>query len=126
MTTTLDPASTARHRSRHRRRRSTVLIAAVLAAVGATCGSALSAKAADHVASGETVTLELSYVNDPIGAAVIEAFEAAHPNIDIEASIVPFSDYVSTIRLTMASDSAPDIAQYNAGAMRTLIPAGHL
>jgi raffinose/stachyose/melibiose transport system substrate-binding protein len=57
---------------------------------------------------------------------VIEAFEAAHPNIDIEASIVPFSDYVSTIRLTMASDSAPDIAQYNAGAMRTLIPEGHL
>jgi ABC-type glycerol-3-phosphate transport system substrate-binding protein len=77
-------------------------------------------------AGGEPVTLKLSYVNDPIGADVIAAFEAAHPNIDIDASIVPFSDYVASITLTMASDDAPDIAQYNAGAMRTLIPAGEL
>jgi len=77
-------------------------------------------------ADDEQVTLRLSYVNDPIGADTIAAFEAAHPNIDIEATIVPFSDYVNTITLNMASDSAPDIAQYNAGAMRTLIPAGEL
>ena len=86
----------------------------------------MSAETTDGEGSGEKVTLTLSYVNDPIGADLIAAFEAAHPNIDIDASIIPFSDYVSTIRLTMASDSAPDIAQYNAGAMRTLIPAGEL
>jgi raffinose/stachyose/melibiose transport system substrate-binding protein len=80
----------------------------------------------DPPAEGEQVTLTLSYVNDPIGADVIAAFEEAHPNIDIDATIVPFSDYVNTIRLTMASDTAPDIAQYNGGAMRTLIAADHL
>jgi ABC-type glycerol-3-phosphate transport system substrate-binding protein len=127
MTFTLDPWRSSRNGVASGRRRRVRRAAASIAALTvAASGSALTAQAANHVASEETVTLELSYVNDPIGAAVIEAFEAAHPNIDIDASIVPFSDYVSTIRLTMASDSAPDVAQYNAGAMRTLIPAGHL
>jgi ABC-type glycerol-3-phosphate transport system substrate-binding protein len=128
MASALASSNILRDRVAGRRRRgfarTTSIVAAV--AVAATSGAGLTAAASNRVASEEAVTLELSYVNDPIGAAVIEAFEAANPNIDIDASIVPFSDYVSTIRLTMASDSAPDIAQYNAGAMRTLIPAGHL
>jgi ABC-type glycerol-3-phosphate transport system substrate-binding protein len=86
----------------------------------------VGSEAAEQPDDGEQITLTLSYVNDPIGADTIAAFEATHPNIDIEATIVPFSDYVNTITLNMASDSAPDIAQYNAGAMRTLIPAGEL
>lgn len=103
-------------------RRTAAAIAVVVTAVAATSLTA----GAERPASAEPVTLELTYVNDPIGAALIEAFEAAHPEIDIDATIVPFGDYVSTIRLTMTSDDAPDIAQYNAGAMRTLIPSGHL
>ena len=113
------------HEADRHRRRAVRGTAAVALATVALSTSAFSVGAASPQ-SGETVTLQLSYVNDPISTAVIEAFEAAHPNIDIEASIIPFGDYVSTIRLTMSSDSAPDIAQYNAGAMRTLIPEGYL
>lgn len=74
----------------------------------------------------DPVTLDLTYVNDPISTELIAAFEDEYPDITIDATLVPFSDYVRTIRLTMASDTAPDIVQYNGGAMRTLIPAGHL
>ena len=96
------------------------------ATTGADDTATASATTDDGGDAQGPLTLTLSYVNDPIGADLIAAFEAEHPDIDIDASIVPFSDYVSTIRLTMASDTAPDIAQYNAGAMRTLIPAGEL
>ncbi|HWL45163.1 MAG TPA: extracellular solute-binding protein [Ilumatobacter sp.] len=132
-----------------RRRRRAVAAVAALGLVVAACGSddddsdtgastdppaadtgspgtAAPGGDGDDNDDGEQVTLRVSYVNDPIGADTIAAFESAYPNIDIEATLVPFSDYVNTITLNMASDSAPDIAQYNAGAMRTLIPAGEL
>lgn len=104
------------------------MLALVLAACaddsdGVTDADDANADAAD---TGDQVTLSLTYVNDPISSELIAAFEEAHPNISIEATMVPFGDYVRTIRLDMAEDSAPDIAQYNAGAMRTLIPSGHL
>ena len=90
-------------------------------------GEADDADAGEGDASaGDQVTLRLTYVNDPISTELIEAFEAEHPDIAIDATLVPFADYVRTIRLDMAADTAPDIAQYNGGAMRTLIPAGHL
>lgn len=106
-----------------------VALLAMLAVVLAACaddsdgGGDADGDAAD---TGDQVTLSLTYVNDPIATELIAAFEAEHPDISIDATMVPFSDYVRTIRLDMAEDSAPDIAQYNAGAMRTLIPAGHL
>ena len=127
MTSTMQRSSCAGGHGAHRRRRRAVrgTAAAIALAAVAVSASTFTAGAANPE-SADSVTLELSYVNDPISTAVIEAFEAAHPNIDIEASLIPFSDYVSTIRLTMSSDSAPDIAQYNAGAMRTLIPEGYL
>jgi raffinose/stachyose/melibiose transport system substrate-binding protein len=55
---------------------------------------------------------------------LIEAFEAKHPNITIKGQQTPFSDYVKSIKLSMSSDTPPDIAEYNPGAMRSLVPGG--
>lgn len=72
----------------------------------------------------ENITLKLAYTDDPPSKALISAFEAEHPNITIDAQQTPFSDYVKSIKLSMAADTPPDIAEYNPGAMRSLVPAG--
>ncbi|MCW6004158.1 extracellular solute-binding protein [Micromonospora sp. CPCC 205371] len=72
----------------------------------------------------ENITLKLAYTDDPPSKALISAFEAEHPNIKIDAQQTPFSDYVKSIKLSMAADTPPDIAEYNPGAMRSLVPAG--
>jgi ABC-type glycerol-3-phosphate transport system substrate-binding protein len=74
--------------------------------------------------STEKVTLTLAYVDDPPVKALIEAFEEKHPNITIEGQQTGFSDYVKSVKLAMASDTPPDIAEYNPGAMRSLVPGG--
>nr|WSY48799.1 extracellular solute-binding protein [Streptomyces sp. NBC_00886] len=57
---------------------------------------------------------------------LIAAYEAQHPNVTIKRQYTSFSDYKQNIKLNMSSDKAPDIAQFNAGAMQSLIPAGLL
>jgi raffinose/stachyose/melibiose transport system substrate-binding protein len=74
--------------------------------------------------TSEEITLTLAYTDDPPTTALIEGFEKLHPNITIDAQQTPFSDYVKSIKLVMASDTPPDLAQYNPGAMRSLIPGG--
>jgi ABC-type glycerol-3-phosphate transport system substrate-binding protein len=72
----------------------------------------------------ENVTLTLAYTDDPPVKSLIDAFEDKHPNITIKGQQTPFSDYVKSIKLAMASDEPPDIAEYNPGAMRSLVPGG--
>ncbi|NED96227.1 extracellular solute-binding protein [Phytoactinopolyspora alkaliphila] len=72
----------------------------------------------------EPVTLTLAYTDDPPTQALVDGFTEVHPQVTIETQQTPFSDYVKTIKLAMSSDSPPDIAQYNPGAMNTLVPAG--
>jgi ABC-type glycerol-3-phosphate transport system substrate-binding protein len=74
--------------------------------------------------TSEKVTLTLAYTDDPPVKALIEAFQDKHPNITIKGQQTPFSDYVKSIKLSMASAEPPDIAEYNPGAMRSLVPGG--
>lgn len=74
--------------------------------------------------TAENVTLTLAYTDDPPVKALIDAFEDKHPNITIKGQQTPFSDYVKSIKLAMASNEPPDIAEYNPGAMRSLVPGG--
>ncbi len=74
----------------------------------------------------EDITLRLAFVDGPeMVDQLIAAFEEKHPNVTIEPQFTEFTDYVKSIKLTMTSDTAPDIAQYNV-AMRDLIDSGHL
>lgn len=55
--------------------------------------------------SGEEKTLELAKAQ----------FEADHPNVTVDINLKGFDDHVSTINLTLAGDTAPDVAQGNQG-----------
>ncbi|MBE2997891.1 extracellular solute-binding protein [Nocardiopsis sp. HNM0947] len=74
----------------------------------------------------EPVTLTLAYTDDPPTEALVEGFHEQYPNVTIEPRQTEFTDYVMTIRLSMSSENPPDIAQYNPGAMGSLIPAGQI
>lgn len=114
-----------------RRATSVVLTGAVLTALTGcvtSSGGGAEPQAASSPAStdltDEEVELTVTYADDPPTEDLVEAFEQEHPNISVTTQLVPFSDYIKSIRLTMSSDDAPDIAQYNPGAMHSLIPAG--
>ncbi len=106
-------------------------LAAVAAAVSLVAGCAetggggpAAPKDVSKELTTENVTLTLAYTDDPPVKALIDAFEAKHPNITIEGQQTPFSDYVKSIKLSMSSSTPPDIAEYNPGAMRSLVPGG--
>jgi len=105
-----------------------LVTAAALALTGCTStGSPGDANTPQSVSTNVTdkpVTLTLAYVDDPPTEALVAAFTDKYPNVTIKTQLTPFADYVKSIQRSMASDSAPDIAEYNPGAMRTLIPAG--
>lgn len=76
--------------------------------------------------SDEEVTLDLAFTDGPeMVEALISAFEDKYPQVTVNPQYTEFSSYVKNIKLTMTSDSAPDIAQYNV-AMKDLIGAGHI
>ena len=108
-------------------RKLTAAAAAVLLLAGCaeTGGSGPAApKDVSKELTSEKVTLTLAYTDDPPVKALIEAFQDKHPNITIKGQQTPFSDYVKSIKLSMASEEPPDIAEYNPGAMRSLVPGG--
>nr|WP_188195023.1 extracellular solute-binding protein [Nonomuraea sp. SYSU D8015] len=112
---------------------------AALAALSVTAAVALTACAGAGSSSGgntaqkidvlttiskDPVTLTLAYTNDPPTKALIDGFTKRHPNVTIKPQMTPFNDYIKSIKLAMSGDAAPDIAQYNPGAMNSLVPAG--
>lgn len=94
------------------------------APTGASNGGELDPSQVSTEITDEDVTLTMSYVDDPPVEDLIAGFEKKYPNVTIEATQIPFGDYVKSISRSMASDTPPDIAQYNGGAMQSLIPAG--
>lgn len=116
-----------------RRRAALSTVAAAAAAALALAGCTATGSSGDgQVESSEVsttvpdedVTLELWYVNEPPVEALVDGFEKKHQNITVETTMVPFGDYIKSIKRAMSSDEAPDIAQFTPGAMRSLIPAG--
>lgn len=119
--------------------RTVPLVAAVLAAgvLLAACGgglaprsgggsSASSGPVSTKVPSGK-VTLTLAFTDAPDLVKQLAAmYHAKHPNVTIKTQYTQFNDYVKNIKLTMSSDTAPDIAQFNSGAMQSIISAGLL
>jgi raffinose/stachyose/melibiose transport system substrate-binding protein len=93
-----------------------VLLATGCAPPGASDGPAAAAPTeVSTEAPSEDVTLTLTHFeNGGLGESIdrlIEAYESENPSVTIESRYTTFVDYGRSIRLTMASDSAPDIAQ---------------
>lgn len=103
---------------------SSAVILAGCTPTGSSDGGELDASQVSTEITEEQVTLKMSYVNDPPTEALIAGFEKKYPNVTIDATLIPFGDYIKSINRSMASNSPPDIAQYSGGAMRGLIPAG--
>ncbi|QKW07522.1 extracellular solute-binding protein [Streptomyces sp. NA04227] len=64
----------------------------------------------------ENVTLKLVSTPESGAAlkAIIEKFEAAHPQVDIQYQDTNYDDYNKSLNLSLASDMAPDVALLNA------------
>lgn len=102
------------------------------------CGGALAPGSGDNKANdsagpvsttvpGKDVTLKVAVVDAPdMVKRLASAYHKKHPNVTIKTQYTQFDDYVKNIKLTMSSDTAPDIAQFNSGAMQSIIAAGLL
>ncbi|SDP20208.1 carbohydrate ABC transporter substrate-binding protein, CUT1 family [Nakamurella panacisegetis] len=72
----------------------------------------------------EKVELKLAFTDSPdMTKELIAAFEKKYPQVTITSQYTQFNDYVKSLKLAMSSDSAPDLAQYNA-AFDTFVAAG--
>ncbi|BCL32815.1 extracellular solute-binding protein [Streptomyces aurantiacus] len=121
-------------RVRHRIAATVCAVALVLpltACEALTPGSATAVPGPTSVPSSTAVpdgdvTLRLQFADAPLMVdALIAAFEKEHPHIGVEPQYKTFSDYVQNLKLTMTSDTAPDIAQYAVG-MTDLAADGHI
>ncbi|MGP3974529.1 ABC transporter substrate-binding protein [Streptomyces sp. 8N114] len=108
--------------------RSATALCALLTVLVTACGALTPGSAADPdrprtvpsstaVPKGEgDITLRLTFADAPqMVDALIAAFHKKHPRISIEPRYTQFADYVKSIKLTMASDTAPDLAQFAVG-----------
>ncbi|MEU0568168.1 extracellular solute-binding protein [Nonomuraea sp. NPDC005983] len=102
----------------------TVITLTACAGTGGSNGGTTRQVTASTTVAGEPVTLTLAYTDDPPTKALIDGFTKRHPNVTIKPQQTPFNDYIKSIKLAMSSDRPPDIAQYNPGAMSSLVPAG--
>lgn len=101
-----------------------LLLSVLLAACGAlTPGSGYDANTgrpravpSSTAVPDEDITLRLNFADAPVMVdALAAAFEEQHPRIDVRPEYTQFADYVKSLKLTMTSDAAPDIAQYAVG-----------
>lgn len=67
-----------------------------------------------------------TWEDDATVTALVEAFEAKHPNVTIKIVASSFNDYLQNVKLQMSSDEAPDIVQAGQGytMMGPLVQAG--
>lgn len=126
-------------RTRRVARRTVPLAAAVVAAgvLLAACGGGLAPRSGGGSSAssgpvstkvpGGKVTLTLAFTDAPDLVKQLAAmYHKQHPNVTIKTQYTQFNDYVKNIKLTMSSNTAPDIAQFNSGAMQSIISAGLL
>ena len=88
--------------------------AALLLLAGCTGGGDSGTPSAD----GETTVSWWTWNPDePTAAAYIEAFEAEHPDINIEQRYMQYADYASAVTLGIQSGSGPDVFGVQVGSL---------
>ncbi|KQQ05592.1 MULTISPECIES: ABC transporter substrate-binding protein [unclassified Rathayibacter] len=105
------------HRSRTTR--SAALVVAAAAALSLTaCG-------ASGASDGKTTLSFFSWDNEATMTPVIDAFETAHPDIEIEFSNAPpVAEYISTLQTRLAGNNAADVFIIAAENKTNLIEGG--
>ena len=80
----------------------------------------------------EPVTIKvvsfLTYSENADGAEtkVVEAFQAAHPEITVEFQLLPYADYFTSLKTWIAGGTAPDVASLDLGMLQEMAAAGSL
>ncbi|HCS40025.1 MAG TPA: hypothetical protein DIW44_10635 [Anaerolineaceae bacterium] len=80
----------------------------------------------------EPVTIKvvsfLTYSENVDGAEtkVVEAFQAAHPEITVEFQLLPYADYFTSLKTWIAGGTAPDVASLDLGMLQEMAAAGSL
>jgi fructooligosaccharide transport system substrate-binding protein len=59
-------------------------------------------------------------------AAVVEAFEAQHPNIKVEISAFPWGEYLNSLKVALAGNDPPDVSYTNGVEIQGLAYNGAL
>lgn len=78
-------------------------------------------------ADGTTTLTFLSWVDEERFGPVVEAFEADHPEIDIEMTFTPpVNEYVQALQTQVLSGTAPDVFLIAAENKTNLIDGGHV
>lgn len=85
-----------------------------LVAAGALALAGCTASADDGTT---TITYESWSPSQEVMDKIIEAFEDANPDIQVEAKLLPYADYVTAIKTELASGTGPDVFDLQAGGM---------
>ncbi|ACQ81954.1 extracellular solute-binding protein family 1 [Beutenbergia cavernae DSM 12333] len=109
----------------HVRRQAAVVAGLVISSV------ALAACSGSDQGGGGTVTITYATPAEDnileIGEEpIIEAFEAAHPDIDVEIEQLPFADYNTSLTTEMRGGGGPDIGRVNHTDIQMYSAAGFL
>ncbi len=94
--------------------------------------AATEAPAATEAASTEPVTIKvvsfLTYDENKEGAeaAVVAAFQEAHPEIIVDFQLLPYADYFTSLKTWYAGGTAPDVASLDLAMLQEMAAAGSL
>ncbi|RKN05982.1 ABC transporter substrate-binding protein [Streptomyces radicis] len=96
------------------------------AALSLATALAVSACGGGGAADGDTLTL-LAWDSEEVMTPVLEAFEEAHPDIDVEATYSPpVAEYIQALQTRVLSGTAPDVFLIAAENKTNLIEGGHV
>ncbi len=85
---------------------------------------------AGSVVAQEPTTIRVmtffAYDNPEVEQAVIDAFEAAHPDINVEIDLTPFSEIFTKYQVQVAGGTPPDVVSMNFEQLRSFATRGAL
>lgn len=118
----------ARSLAGHRRRRlAGSLLSVSSLVVLAACSNASDAQTED---GRTTITLSMQSADvetaDPATWAIVEAFEKAHPDVDVEVGGQPVAEHLQSLSIAAQSDTLPDIFWVYKATAEDMLEAGKL
>ena len=87
---------------------------------------------AEEAPAAKPVTIKvvsfLTYDENKEGAeaAVVAAFQAAHPEITVDFQLLPYADYFTSLKTWIAGGTAPDVASLDLAMLQEMAASGSL
>lgn len=104
----------------HLRSKLFVLVAVLLLALAVVGGAGAQEQTTIRVMTF------FAYDNPEVEQAVVDAFEAAHPDINVEIELTPYSDIFTKYQVQLAGGTPPDVISMNFEQLRSFASRGAL